>query len=271
MNESSTKKPWARDVRLFLVLIPLINALNYYLTYSHPGFDWKTLVTYFVDTLEGYAAWWGIRSMIHWLNHRLPFDAGSLKRITTQLLLTSVVGLSIIIAATEALNALFGPGPLPASFYRFTIFIFLIWILAINGIYIGWHFYDVAHHVRQAWQAEKVKQETGFAVRNGKQRRLLPYAEIVGFYADGDYTAVVTTGPKKYLSDFSLDAIERNLPDGFFRLSRQFLLSRAAVQGYTPAEHGKLVALLKAPDHLPASVPVSRLKAAAFKAWLLPA
>lgn len=34
------------DISLFLVLIPLINAFNYYFTYSHISFSWFTFTTY---------------------------------------------------------------------------------------------------------------------------------------------------------------------------------------------------------------------------------
>ena len=53
-----------RDVPLFLVLIPCINALNYYLTYSHIAFNWHTVLTFTIDTLQGYAAWLAIRAII---------------------------------------------------------------------------------------------------------------------------------------------------------------------------------------------------------------
>ncbi|CAN5350301.1 hypothetical protein BH09BAC4_BH09BAC4_52310 [soil metagenome] len=44
------------DVPLFLVLIPLINAYNYYLTYTHIRLGWFLVVTYLIDTLTGYVA-----------------------------------------------------------------------------------------------------------------------------------------------------------------------------------------------------------------------
>ncbi len=59
-----------RDRRLFLLLIPCINTINYYLTYSHIPSGWRLPVTFLIDTLQGYAAWWMIRLLIYYLKLR---------------------------------------------------------------------------------------------------------------------------------------------------------------------------------------------------------
>ena len=58
---SSDKNIKYNDILLFLILIPFINALNYYLTYDNISFNVHTLVTFLIDTFDGFAAWWGIR------------------------------------------------------------------------------------------------------------------------------------------------------------------------------------------------------------------
>src|SRR6516164_7659791 len=62
-----------RDIILFLILIPFINALNYYLTYNNINFNGHTLMTFSIDTCEGYAAWWGIRLVVKYLDKRMPY------------------------------------------------------------------------------------------------------------------------------------------------------------------------------------------------------
>ena len=126
-----------KDIALFLVLIPVANALNYYLTYQQIGFNWYTLLTFSIDTLVGYAAWLGIRAIILFLDRKIPYIYNPLRRILIQLGFTTVAALLIIILLTELVNAIAKDKPVPESFYRFDLFIFISWFFVINGIYIG--------------------------------------------------------------------------------------------------------------------------------------
>src|SRR4051812_27585698 len=95
--KTSDKQVQYNDIILFLILIPFINALNYYLTYSNISFNTHTLVTFLIDTFDGYAAWLGIRAVIIYLDKRISYETHPLKRILLQLFITSAVGLLIII------------------------------------------------------------------------------------------------------------------------------------------------------------------------------
>ena len=52
-----------RDIIFFIIAIPIINAFNYYLTYTKISFNSHTLLTFLIDTVEGYAAWWAAESV----------------------------------------------------------------------------------------------------------------------------------------------------------------------------------------------------------------
>jgi len=67
------------DVLFFLVLIPFINGLNYYLTYSNIQFTSHTLITFLIDTFEGYLAWWSLRSVIIYLDKKMPYEKKTFK------------------------------------------------------------------------------------------------------------------------------------------------------------------------------------------------
>ena len=82
------------------------------------------------------------------------------------------------------------------------------------------------------------------------------------------YTVLVTTGTKKYLLDKSLDKIEHSLPgELFFRLNRQYIIHRNAIEGFTKVENGKLNVRISSSPHFPELVQVSRIKAIDFKNW----
>ncbi|GAB3890296.1 hypothetical protein GCM10028803_00950 [Larkinella knui] len=257
-----------RDIPLFLGLIPFINVLNYYLTYTHIPSGWRLVATFLIDTLEGYAAWWMIRVLIHRLDRQFPYERSFVQRILLQCTVTSVAGILVIALTTELVNFLATDQPVPRRFYTHDIFIFFIWILAINGIYIGAHFYDQFQQAdRTKHEALRVRQE-GFMVRSGKQNIAIPFDEIAGFYVDGDYTMVLTDQQKRYVVDQSLDKLEEELPaEWFFRLNRQYILHRQTLSAFDRMENGKLTVRLKATPGFPENIQVSRTKAPVFKKW----
>jgi DNA-binding LytR/AlgR family response regulator len=257
-----------KDVMLFLVLIPFINALNYYLTYTHIQFDTHTLVTFLLDTIQGYAAWWGIRYIIIYLDKKMPYDANVLKRILVQLFFSSAVGLLIIILLTELENLVAKRTPVPVSFYQYDIFIFLIWFIVLNGIYVAMYYYNAMKHMEKLRLEDKKIRAEGFSVKDGRKNLIVEFDAITGFFVDDDYSALITSETKKYLLDKSLDKINPLLPDElFFRLNRQYIIHRNFIKGFTRIENGKLNVILSPSIYFPEQVQVSRTKASDFKNW----
>jgi DNA-binding LytR/AlgR family response regulator len=260
-----------QDIIFFLILIPFINALNYYLTYSNIHFNSHTLITFVIDTLEGYAAWWGLRSVVIYLDKKMPYASDPLKRILVQLVFTSAIGILIIIILTEVVNSIAKNSPVPSGFFEYDIFIFLIWFFVLNGIYVGLHYYHSMKETERLRLEEKKIRSEGFTVKDGRQNFIISFDAIIGFFVDGDYTVLVTIETKKYLLDRSLDKIGQLLPtELFFRLNRQYTVHRNAVKGFVKAENGKLNVQLSASSYFPEHIQVSRTKAPEFKNWFQP-
>jgi DNA-binding LytR/AlgR family response regulator len=257
------------DVKFFLFAIAFISAFNYYLTYNNIRFNWHLVLTYIIDTVEGWLAWWAVRTIIIYLDGKMPYGEKPLKRILVQLFMTTITGLVIIISLTELVSWIVKGKPAVESFYLFDIFIFIIWFFVINGIYIGIHYYNEWKRSEQMRIEEKKIRAVGFSVRHGKVNLLIPFSEIAGFYTEDGYTLLVNTEGKKFLPDRSLDKIEKALPrEWFFRLNRQFIIHRNTIIGFKRLTDGKLDAMIKTFENLPQSIQVSRLKAADFKNWL---
>jgi hypothetical protein len=256
------------DIKFFLIAIACISAFNYYLTYSGIRFNWFLVMTYSIDTVQGYLAWWAVRSIIIYLDKEMPYTDRPLKRILVQLVITTIAGLLVIILLTELVSWIARGRSVPIDFYLFDVFIFVIWFLVINGIYIGMHYYAEWNQSEMQRQEDKKIRTQGFAVRHGKQNRVLDYDEIFGFYSEGGYTILLTWQNKKYFPDRSLDKIEEGLPgELFFRLNRQYLLHRNALTGFKRTNDGKIDVLVKSIEDFPQSLAVSRLRAAEFKEW----
>lgn len=259
------------DIKFFLVAIAFISAFNYYLTYSKIGLNWFTVLTYTIDTVQGWLAWLLVRKIIIYLDRKLPYSNRPLKRILIQFFLTTVAGLLVIISLTELVNWIATDRPVPSNFYLFDVFIFIIWFFVINGIYIGMHYYAEWKQSELQREEEKKIRVGGFAVKHGKQNLLIPFSDVLGFYAEDGYTILLTWQNKKYFPATSLDKIEDALPEEFFfRLNRQYIVHRKAMTGFKRTGDGKIDVLLNAAENFPPSVQVSRTKAAAFKNWFQP-
>ena len=139
--DNSQTNPYHPDVVLFLILIPFISAFNYYLTYSNIQFNGFLLLTFTIDTVQGYGAWWAVRAFVIYLDKKLPYETGLSKRIAIQLPTTLFIGLAVISALTEIVSLIAKGKPAPLQFYTIDLFIISIWFFVINGIYIGLHFY----------------------------------------------------------------------------------------------------------------------------------
>jgi hypothetical protein len=128
-------------VPLFVGLIPFISAFSYYLTYPNIKPNGFLLLTFTIDTVQGYAAWWGVRAFILYLDRRWPYGRGLPRRIALQVAGSLVIGLLIISVLTEAVSWVARGRPAPLHFYTRDLFIISTWFFGINGICLGFHCY----------------------------------------------------------------------------------------------------------------------------------
>jgi DNA-binding LytR/AlgR family response regulator len=260
------------DVKFFLIAIAFISAFNYYLTWSNIRFNWFLILTYSLDTIEGWLAWWAVRSIIIYLDKKMPYTERPLKRILVQLLLTTTVGLLVIISLTELVSWIARGKPALLNFYLLDIFIFIIWFIVINGIYVGMHYYSEWKQSEMQRQEEKKLRSGGFTVKHGNQNLLIPFEDILGFYAEEGYIVLLSWQNKKYFPDKSLDKIEKILPEEtFFRVNRQYIVHRKALTGFKRTGDGKIDVMVNGVENFPNVIPVSRTKAVSFKNWFQPA
>jgi len=270
-EKTKHSNPYHPDIWLFLILIPLISAFNYYLTYTHIQLNGYLLLTFTLDTAEGYLAWWGIRSYILFLDKKLPYETGPVKRLGIQLSGTIIIGLFIIISLTEIVSWIARGKPAALNFYTIDIFIISIWFFVINGIYAGLFFYNQWQSAEEKRREENRIRAGGLLVNQGKQELLLDFKLLSGLYVDGEYVAACDTSGKRYYLNQSLDKIELKLPATyFFRFNRQYILHRQQVTGFKRDENGKILVLLKPSENFPPEIGVSRTRAPAFKDWFRP-
>ena len=265
------RNPYHPDIALFLILIPFISAFNYHLTYSNIRLNGFLLVTFALDTVQGYAAWWSIRALILFLDKKIPFAQSARKRILIQLPSTVLVGLAVIATLTEIVSFVAKGKAAPLNFYTMDLLIIAVWLIVVNGIYIGLHFYNQWQQSEALRLEENRIKAGGLLVKQGKQDLRLEFDDLQGLYVDGEYVVAYVRVGKKYYLDQSLDKTEEQLPSAlFFRVNRQFIIHRRMITGFKRTENGKLSVLLVSHDTFPTELPMSRAKAPAFKSWFRP-
>ncbi|MDJ1500089.1 LytTR family DNA-binding domain-containing protein [Xanthocytophaga agilis] len=259
------------DKWLFMWVVPIANLINYYLTYKNIQLDTFFLLTFLIDTAEGYLALIIFRKIILYLDQKFPYHSNISLRLIIQGCVTAVAFLGTIISLTVIINFSATDKPIPLKFFTHDVFIFLIWVLVLNGIYISLYFYQSANNTNIPVSQEESEPKAvmdKLEVKLGKQVIFLDLKTILCFYVEEE-TVFVKTEDKRYVVDTSLDKLEELLsPELFFRANRQIILNRNLVAGITKAENGKLIVQLTESRGLPDQITISRTKAPAFKKWV---
>lgn len=115
----------------------------------------------------------------------------------------------------------------------------------------------------------EMETSNSLIVGMGNKKHHLDYTDIVCFYSNSKTTFLITKNEKELIHDESLDKISMMVPKKrFFRVNRQFIVSRDIISAYKADENGKIKLEIKSCNGLPTSISVSRLKAHAFRAWM---
>ncbi|MCB0668757.1 MAG: LytTR family transcriptional regulator [Saprospiraceae bacterium] len=257
------------DITFFLIAIPLISAFNYYLTYANIRLNGFLILTYSIDTIQGYIAWYCVRLMIIRLDQSFPFSKHMLSRLILQIVSTTLTGLFIIIASTEMVSWIFRGKPASVDFYQTDVFIISIWFLVINSYYIIAHFYREWTKSME-YQKELIDAKLDFLlVPLGQKEIKIPYRELDLICIRNGVTEIYSKG--KILKCFlTLDSLEKQLPEFyFFRANRQFILSKQAIGEYKKIVNGKIQVFLTVTDPDLGDIIISRTRAPRFKQWLV--
>ena len=256
-----------------LWFILIVNSINYYLTYSRIAFDAYFLATYSIDTLQGLITWYACRWVIFSLDRYIPYEHHFLKRLSVQLLLTTVVAISLITGLTVLTNVLFSAEPIPAEFFTYNLIIFFIWVIVLNGIYISYHYINLYRNINKAPAPPLVPAETPAAEptltgRVGRQKVIIPFSQVLSVCISEDVVLVQDKQGKTCYIDKSIQELEQLLNGQLYRANRQFLISRENIASYTALAYGKLLVNFHQPVNNQPSTVISRNKAADFKKWL---
>jgi len=132
------------------------------------------------------------------------------------------------------------------------------------------HLQPVSDHVskiERAFSSLKTKEyKTRFMVKLGEHIRSITTENISLFYAEGRDVFLVTVQNRKFIIDYTLEALEDILdPAVFFRLNRTFILNINAIKDVIVYSNSRLKIVLN--QEFDKEMIVSREKVSEFKEW----
>jgi hypothetical protein len=125
--------PVYRDKWIRLIGIPVITAFGYYLTYDNIHVNGWFFYEILSDALKIFLIWQVVRWCIKKFDIYLPWFRHFIKRLLTQVALTSLVGILTLALMVYPEYAFIRPYPLH-HFWSFDVVIAFIFILFVNGI-----------------------------------------------------------------------------------------------------------------------------------------
>lgn len=126
---------------------------------------------------------------------------------------------------------------------------------------------DQDRRLEQAFSSIKTKEyKNRFMVKLGEHIRSITTDQISLFYADGRDVYLVTSQARKFIIDYTLEALENILdPDIFFRLNRTFILNINSIKDVLVYSNSRLKITLT--QEFDKEIIVSREKVGEFKDW----
>jgi hypothetical protein len=252
--------------------------------YSESLFELFMERGYFTDIAAGTIITLLIWEMIRQASRRLDRHYDWLEATLMRVLLQAALGIGLPALALFFVMLLyfryvFGVSIFDTPWLQVEYRVALLFVLMINGYYLGRYFY---HRFRMAEQqlaaaarpvASPVEPGPGTVVQSliavkGAKNIPVPVADIAYCYVRDEHYFLHTSGGQSFMIDHTLDELDALLPTGaFFRLNRQMVAHWKACSAFKNIENGKLEVSLQ--PAYPEPVIVSQKKAAAFKDWLV--
>ena len=265
-----------KDKILFPVLILIMNTINILIVYPEAIFNFRFYRALLEDTFEVMICWLLMRQLIFWLDEVYPFAQNLIKRIALQLGLTLMLTCGLLLLQTEILQHFWHQSPTPSMVYTHHIWVYAIWILIHNAIYISMYMIQWSKYLESKNLATTDKnnahppvKETKLLIAVGKKSTFIDFSSICYCNISNDYAQVYTWDGNCFYIEKSLTQLSLLLPSAdFFHANRQFIVHRNLIVAIQRIENGKLKLELKKMSKLPSTIIVGRTKAPQLKNWI---
>lgn len=223
------------------------------------------------DTLVTTLCWYAMRSYVIWLDQVYPFQKNVAQRIILQVPAALVINCGLLLMINETIQHYYYQKPTPTVVYTHHIWVYAIWTLLQNAIYITLGLLRAFKSFETTPSDVKLPlaQPNKLAIKLGNKEFYVAFSNISYCTVTDHLTAVHTNHEETFIIEKSLDQLTALLPaQDFFRVNRQFIIHKSLVKSLEKQENGKVKLCLKEAAKLPPSVSVSRIKAPSLKKWL---
>jgi two-component system LytT family response regulator len=126
---------------------------------------------------------------------------------------------------------------------------------------------EKTNQLQEAFNTPKTKDyKNRFMVKLGDHIRSITADQICLFYAEGRDVYLVTTQPRKFIIDYTLETLEDLVePKNFFRINRTYILNINSIKDVIVYSNSRLKITLTL--EFDKEIIVSREKVGAFKEW----
>jgi DNA-binding LytR/AlgR family response regulator len=126
---------------------------------------------------------------------------------------------------------------------------------------------EKTEHLQEVFSSTKTRDyKTRFMVKVGDHIRSITADQIALFYAEGRDVYLVTTQPRKFIIDYTLETLEDLLePKNFFRINRTYILNINSIKDVIVYSNSRLKITLT--HEFDKEIIVSREKVGVFKEW----
>lgn len=248
-------------------MIPVIKIIDLFLTFSDVTFDKWFFIAFVMNVAQGYACLVPIR----WIIRRIEKENdGRFSKIAfaKQLLFTFLATVIVCLIVPDGGWLITGTRYGGDNHFVHDIILLFLWIALVNFIYIGLRYHDTWKDSQATLEHERKLKNEGITIKVGDKNIKIPLKDIKGFYVENGVTFVINANFSTLAIDGSLDSMEQKLPPRFFfRVNRKFILHRQSIVSFKRIEDNKLLISTLNQEPLPGELPMSRLKAPAFKKW----
>jgi two-component system LytT family response regulator len=99
--------------------------------------------------------------------------------------------------------------------------------------------------LKKLWEESRpVKKPTAFPIRQGEKIILVRFEKISHFEANGKYVALFTVDGKKYLTDQTLTSLSDNLPSGFLRVQKSYIINKERIREIFKHFNGRYILVM---------------------------
>ena len=232
---------------------------------------------FYIDLAGGFVIalilWEFVRFITRYLDKRLSWSEQPVKRLVLQLLLGVVLPSLLSFVFTWIWMGLaYDQDIFRTSWLNNEFYTVILIILLINLIYFTWWLYlNWKQQSALALQGNPVTDtdtaHKTIEVSKAGKTFLLPQTDIAYCYLSNGYCYIKPFAGDVFVTSYTLDEVSRMLGDFlFFRVNRQFLVSRKSCSAYKSIENGK-IELDLVPTYKTAVV-VSQKRAHTFRKWV---